>query len=195
MITPSEADYIIESWRALQEIRGARKPEGLASFVQRTGGVEDPDGEVIRIVGSTRVRPGLIRRAPKQATLLGLQAEPTGRSLDDWALRAWEHGFITGETRPTIDAFLEALERDISGQPVVRQDDLDALGMLEEAQQLEDDLGRIGIDATVRTEAEARAAIAQFNRWEAERGGEGEDPGCVDEGAAWAQCDQACVGA
>lgn len=194
IIQDSEIEYVVASWRSVQEIRACRKPEGLASYVQRLGGIEDPDGDVFRIVGSYRVRPGLIRKSAAKQGLFGVYLDSSGRGLDDWALRAWEQGFLHGVERPTVDAFLEALDRDINGDPVVRQSDLEALELLQAAQELEDDLGRLGIDATVRTEAGVRAAIIEFNR-AVEACGEGDDPGCAEESAAGLVCDLPGFGA
>jgi hypothetical protein len=196
MIQESEIAYIVASWRAVQEFKSFRKPERLAVYVQRLGGIEDPAGDVLNIVGTTRARPGLIRKA---ASNLGLfrpyqAAETSGRGLDDWALRAWEQGFLDGVERPTINDFLDALDRDINGTPVVRQDDLEALEACEAIADLEDDLGRIGVDATVRTEAGVRAAIDAYNRAVA---GDGEDADTGDacEGASGLGGAEACVGA
>ncbi|MDJ0894853.1 MAG: hypothetical protein QNJ92_06895 [Alphaproteobacteria bacterium] len=123
------------------------QPQRLASFLRRQGGIQDEGGEVSAIGGSARERPGLI--------------SGRGLTLDDAALRAWEEGFFTsfGDERPGIQDLLDALTEDLSGNPRVRDRDLDLLERQEAVAMLSDDLVAEGLDLTNATDAQILAAL------------------------------------
>jgi hypothetical protein len=80
----SEAD-VDALYRQAREARKANvqrnAPRRLASFLVQRGGIRDPGGDVLSILGSHRARPGLINNS-------------SGMSLDDAALFAWEAGYF-----------------------------------------------------------------------------------------------------
>src|SRR5690606_20479426 len=71
-----------------------------------------------------------------------------------------EQGFLTGDTRPEINDLLSAIDADLRGTMVVRQTDREALDDFLTAQQMEADLGRLGLDDAA-TEAELRQRLWQ----------------------------------
>ena len=136
-----EVDVIVGDWDYIRRTLAEKPPESLTSFVVRGGGVEDPGGDVLSMLGSHRARPGLVRKGPEQAGpgMAGLGERGTsGITLDDWALRAWEHGFFPDHLeRPTIDEFLDKLGDDLMSGNVVRADDLQRLDDIAAAREME----------------------------------------------------------
>ncbi len=163
-LSPDDIDSLVAMWRYVRGARAARKPESLATFVVRRGGIDDPGGDVLAMIGSHRGRPGLVRRAPDQARqMAGLGArESTGRSLDDWAMRAWDHGFFPEHLdRPTINDFLDALRDDLRTGQVVRAADRDYFENVRIADEMAEDLSDYGITPRhFRTEQAVRDHFA-----------------------------------
>jgi len=164
-----EIDEIASSWRFLREMKARRKPEGLTSFVVRMGGVEDPGGDVMSMIGRSKDRPGLIRKGPDDAgpqLPLGDAGGTRPNTLDAMALRAWENGFFPSKTeRPTINEFLDALREDVAGNPMVRGEDEAYFVDAERAGQLAEDLASRGIDpAAFRRESQLRLFLGQAPR-------------------------------
>ncbi|TXH19122.1 MAG: hypothetical protein E6R03_01030 [Hyphomicrobiaceae bacterium] len=85
------------------------KPERLCTFIVAQGGVSDRGGNVRKLIGSTRSRPGLIAHR--------------GRSLDRMAELCCEQGFIEAATER---ALLDAIDLDLTSEGVYRLCDLDA---------------------------------------------------------------------
>lgn len=163
-LSAEEIDSVVAMWRYVRDARTARKPESLATFVVRRGGVDDPGGDVLAMIGSHRGRPGLVRRAPDQAPQMGGLGtrESTGRSLDDWAMRAWDHGFFPEHLdRPTVNDFLDALRDDLRTGQVVRVADRDYFENVRIADEMAEDLTDYGITARhFRTEQAVRDHFA-----------------------------------
>lgn len=135
----SEVGAIVDQWRYVREME-AKPPQGLATWIRSTGGLQDQGGEVSYLVGSKR-NP-MIRR--------------NGATLDDAALRAYDQGFF--DERPTIREFLDALHDDMSGNVRVRRQDENLLDDWRAAQEMRTDLDRLGV-AGMRSEDEIRAAF------------------------------------
>lgn len=108
-----------------------QKPETLATFMRRMGGIQEARGE-LRAFTDKGGAGGLVRK--------------DGMTLDDAALRAWEEGFIPGMERPDINEFLDALRSDYDGGMVVRVDDMPTLERWEAAEELRGELARYGVD-------------------------------------------------
>lgn len=104
-----------------------QEPLRLASYLAREGGVQESGGE-LRFIGA-RDRPGLINR--------------NGISLDEAALKAWEAGFLPGAERPDINALIDALDRDLKGQPVYRAGDEHAAALHQEAIERNTEIDRL----------------------------------------------------
>ena len=83
------------------------EPRRLASFLISQGGLQDPGGDVLSMMGGYRGRPGLVAA--------------NGRTLDDAALNAWQAGYFPehAEQRPTINELLEKIDEDLRGNPQV----------------------------------------------------------------------------
>jgi hypothetical protein len=144
-----EIEEIADAWQFAKEMRGRRKPESLARFVIREGGVEDPGGDILSMVGRKKDRPGLIRKGPQdegpELALGGPRGERTN-TLDAMALRAWENGFFADKTeRPTINEFLDALRDDLVDGKVVRTEDQGYFDDLAKAEAAERDIEKYGL--------------------------------------------------
>jgi hypothetical protein len=128
-----EAEAILQQYQYVKST-SAKAPQSLADFVIKRGGLQN-QGEVRSMLGgSGRNRPGL------------LNDKNGGATLDDMAHRAWEAGFLPGESRPSINAFLEALGDDVNGvRRVVRHADESLLDDLNVADEMRVDLERLGI--------------------------------------------------
>lgn len=160
-----ERRMYLEGWRSAREpvrdgagnIVRRRQIEGLADFVRSyvsrnsRGGrrltINDPSGHLMS-VGDDRFRA---------------MSRPSGGavSIDDIALAAQDAGFVGRPTnsqtsnnpRVTVDEFVDALARDLDGDPVVRPEDYDLLDAFQHRQQYLNDLAESGLSA--RTEREA----------------------------------------
>ncbi|MBA1159339.1 LPD23 domain-containing protein [Microvirga mediterraneensis] len=104
-----DLDLLLDDLRAGREVavdREKRKALGpsLSTFLRSKGGLQDSGGELrARDVGGT-----LLAKSGK------------GMNLDDAALAAWEAGYFPefGETRPSIDDLLAALDRELGGDSI-----------------------------------------------------------------------------
>lgn len=158
-----EIDTIVGFWSYVREIEARAKPESLTSYIVRTGGLEDPNGDVLSLLGRSRDRPGLIRKSGDTSPGMFGPGESSGRTLDDWALRAWENGYFPNHTeRPTINEFLDALGDDLGGNPRVRGDDEGFFEDLAVARDMERELEEYGITPRqFRSEARLREFFGQ----------------------------------
>jgi hypothetical protein len=124
---------------------GAPKPKGvktLSQFVLEAGGLVDDAGELAHRGITNKARPGLIRKERKTA-----QSSSGGWTLDDMARHAWENGYFPESSqRPSIDAFVEALNDDFHKvRAVLKHGEQDAYRLNELVAQLEADLSRAGV--------------------------------------------------
>ena len=123
------------------------KRETLLAFLKRNGGVIDEGGD-IKSRDAIKEYPGLINKK--------------GMSLDDAALMAWEHGYFTGQERPTINDLLDAIDEGLRGHHRYN---------VEEEQTFNDaiidlatELDRIGIDYDNMTAAEIEKAVDDYEQ-------------------------------
>lgn len=140
-----ERESMMQMWRYANQ--PTSKPQTLSQFVVASGGIKDPRGDVASIVGGGGPK-GLIRNK--------------GHDLDEMARKAWDDGFfpynptndINGKSaRPSINDFLNELEKDLRGDHVVRGEHYDAMQAIADKQSMLRDLAEVGV--TARTEAEA----------------------------------------
>ncbi|MFA7504278.1 MAG: LPD23 domain-containing protein [Burkholderiaceae bacterium] len=157
-IRAEEAEAVVDTWRFVQEMRRARRPQRLVNFFVERGGIKDEGGDLRAMIGRPRDRPGLI--------------SSRGMALDDAAHLAWEEGFLTGRERPEINDLLSAIDDDLRGTMVVREADREALEAFLAAEEMEADLGRLGLE-DVRTEAELRQRLGRGDAGGAREGREG----------------------
>jgi hypothetical protein len=136
-----------EMWKSARNPPPA--PERLSEFVRRYGGLKDKGGDVKSFTGG---QSGKLVRGDK------------GKSEDDVALAAWEHGFFprgpSVGNRPTIQEFHELLERDLRGDPVVRAASMPELEARETSMKMLDDLRQMGVTATTEREARRQLGMA-----------------------------------
>lgn len=134
----AERENLMQMWRyAHQPIA---EPQSLSQWVVSYGGLKDKGGDVANIFGGMAPR-GMIRKSG-------------GQNLDDTALRAWEDGFFPDlNRRPTINEFLELLERDVRGDKVVRPEHYDAMQAISDKYQMLRDLSDVGVTARTLPEA------------------------------------------
>jgi hypothetical protein len=161
-----EIDDLASNWRFAREVRARRKPESLTAFVVRMGGIEDPGGDVLSMIGRKKDRPGLIRGGPDDQgpqLPLGSPVGERSNTLDAMALRAWENGFFADKTeRPTINEFLDAIRDDLAEGRVVRTEDQGYFEDAARAEVAERDLEARGIDAgRFRREGQLRLFLGQ----------------------------------
>lgn len=139
-----EVEAIVDMWRMVATVP-RNPPEGLVSWLVRSGGVVDAQGDIAAMLGAGNKRPGLLRK-------------PGGPQLDDVALRAWEEGFLPGEVlpdgtpgRPTINQLLDAIRDDLSaGHPaerVIRAADREAMDLWLQAGEFRRELRDMGISS------------------------------------------------
>lgn len=163
-VSDDEIDGIVGYWKYIREMEAKRKPTSLASFIVRSGGLEDPGGDVLSMIGGYKGRPGLVRKADEAAGggMFGPSGS-SGRSLDDWALRAWENGYFPGkQTRPTIEEFLDKLSDDLQTGKSVPEDDLVYFDDMQAAREMAAEMRDYGIEpGQFRSEASLRRFFGQ----------------------------------
>lgn len=133
----SDVESIVDMWRYVRETR-KKKPETLTAYLIRMGRIKDESGELTNILGG------------KSRHLISGK----GMTLDDAALVAHQDGFFTN--RPDVATLLDAIDNDVRGNHLFRDADFNAAEDWRVAQDMEADLGRLGVD-TARTEDEVRA--------------------------------------
>ncbi|MGH6815054.1 MAG: hypothetical protein ACREC6_05060, partial [Hyphomicrobiaceae bacterium] len=179
---PDGVEDVVEGWNFVRNMRSVPQPQRLASWLKAFGGVKDDGGDVLQQLGGTgRSRPGLINK--------------NGSTLDDATLRAWEAGFFDKAERPTIQDFLDLLDEDLNGKPVVRIADREIADQLAEAEGVRRHLDRLGVSGA-RTEDELRRLLSQSAGTDRSGAGgrEGADTRGPGKGAEGAADDQAPAG-
>ena len=152
-----DLDLLLDDLRAGKETAVTRERNkalgpSLSTFLRSKGGLQDSGGEL----KARDVSGGL------------KAAKGKGLNLDDAALAAWEAGYFpdAGETRPSIDDLLAALDNELAGQGVYRGGlTPDTVDLQSEYLQRLDTMGRtlseLGLDPagmsneTIRQELEA----------------------------------------
>ncbi|MBK8188994.1 MAG: hypothetical protein IPK79_00905 [Vampirovibrionales bacterium] len=133
---------------AIRSGRGLPKPpESLIGFLRKNGGLQDQGGELTARIGTRKEQVGLLN-------------DKSGMTLDDATFKAWEAGFLgVGDERPLPDALMEALRRDLGGDPVYRTADLDKVAEMQAVDDVIQALDEAGIDLGKATNDQAMAAI------------------------------------
>lgn len=125
----------------------------LIDFIKKRGGLLDEGGELSA------------RDAGKEHR--GLVRPQAGKSLDAMAELAAEAGFLPPDYSP--NALLEALDRELAGEPVRSRYEagdprLQELGTMLD--QLEEQLGMVGLDVATMTNEEIRAQLSKMERFQ-----------------------------
>ena len=123
------------------------KRETLLAFLKRNGGVIDEGGD-IKSRDAIKEYPGLINKK--------------GMSLDDAALMAWEHGYFTGQERPTINDLLDAIDEGLRGHHRYNVEEERTFN--DAIIDLATELDRIGIDYDNMTAAEIEKAVDDYEQ-------------------------------
>jgi hypothetical protein len=144
IMSEGEVVDLIGLWRYVKEEKRPKRPQGLQAFIMDTGRLKDQGGEITAMLGG------------KNRQLISEK----GSTLDDAALRAYEAGFFP--ERPSISEFLDALSRDINGEPVIRLQDAADLEAWRAFRDLETQLDQLGIaglrdETAIRDHFRARA--------------------------------------
>lgn len=145
-----------------------RKPESLCDFIAGMGGI-------------AAYSPALQRTTPEGRDLLAIDAhlwhraapfrrklihtDGKGRSMDDVALAAWEHGYFPSHrTRPDLHDLHAAIAGELAGKPVYTlEDQMQAL-------DAEIDIEREAIMAEAAGLDEAPVAVYYEKTWENRKG-------------------------
>jgi len=125
------------------------KRETLLAFLKRNGGVIDKGGD-IKSMDAIKQYPGLVSNK--------------GMTLDDAALMAWENGYFTGQERPDINEFLEAVDESLRGNH--RYNVEEERTFTDALDDLEQELDRMGIDWQNMTAAEIEKAVNEIPEME-----------------------------
>lgn len=128
-----EVNALVDSHNYVREQNAREKPESLAGYIVRNGGIVNQGKEVSHLLGGFKSRPGMINNA-------------TGTKLDDAARAAWEAGYFPDHAeRPTINEFLEKLHDDLHTGTVVRAGDEAYFDDKAVADQMAEELHDYGI--------------------------------------------------
>lgn len=125
------------------------KRESLLAFLKRKGGLKDYSGE-LKARDAQKLYPGLVSNK--------------GMNFDDAALMAWEHGYFTGQERPDINEFLEAVDESLRGNH--RYNVEEESTFTNALDDLEQELDRMGIDWKNMTAAEIEKAVNEIPEME-----------------------------
>ncbi|RFC63216.1 hypothetical protein [Mesorhizobium denitrificans] len=174
-ISPDQFDEneVVQFARRVASGERPAMPQRLSEWLRKLqrDGIYDKNGDLAAAYPELRKIPGLLRKSRK-----GTQNTKGGLGLDDVVNRAWEEGFLndaatatsdafrdTVVERPTIRAFLDALDNDLRGGAVVRVADMEAARSVDDFDQVMRAMERSGIDfEKVRfATTEAMRGIAQ----------------------------------
>ncbi len=148
-------DDVVQIVRRVRSGEKPQQPETLSRWLRRQrDGIYDPNGELASVFPELRKVPGLLRKSRK-----GKFNVKGGLGLDDIVQRAWDEGFLNDAgtvphgagrdalaERPSVRDFLDALDRDVRGDSVVRIGDVDAARAAEDFERVMDALDRAGVD-------------------------------------------------
>ena len=141
-------DQLFEQAKQARDVLKAKPPKSLIGFLRSRSikGLKDPDGELKRMdAGRER----------------GLINNKSGTDLDYAREAATEAGYLTATTedgRTTIQDLLDALDSELSGNPVYAERDLDEAFMREEAEAIEDRFSSVDVDIMSADDATLRSA-------------------------------------
>lgn len=186
----------------LRKEKAPRRPETMAEWIARQGGIVDEGGELAAMNAEMwhRGRPGRRRLVVDRASSRRPD-DVLDRSPDYWRERAAEAGFIRGDA--SLADFFDALADDLSGRPRVaaadineqlaydeflaRQRELEALGLAPAPRPVSPAVARQALDAVEAARDEVDAAALAAVRADIDSAGDYQvpSPGIAgDEGEA-----------
>jgi DNA-binding transcriptional regulator YiaG len=164
------------------------EPMRLVPYLTKIGGLRDdtytkrdasPRGRA-----EATANPSCLRSIGA-GSVRGLIKARTGRTLDDATLSAWEDGYLDGEDRPGINALLDAIARDLSGEPVYSALDDGEAASYHHASAWNDEIDQLAWqEETMKASKPVKASrkpakgpsapkpmsAAEFKAWRARRG-------------------------
>ena len=151
-IKPAKNKEDIDVFEALVNpklLRGTKKKTdkgpSLLAFLKKNGGLKDAGGD--------------LKAMDAQKQYIGLINNKSGKSIDDMALAAWEHGYFPEKTeRPTVDELQEAIRDELSGNKHYQYQEGIKSTLAEDVESLAEQFNMLGIDYRDMTADEARKA-------------------------------------
>lgn len=170
-----QLDTLVNAMRRGKAAPSDRAVSGpsLLEFVAGRGGVTDPNGDLASMGADAwhkaqPFRKRLVLPAEGSDVLPGMEAQGNANSPDATALAAWEAGYFPNHPeRPTVDDFLQAVDRELRGSPVHAsheggQSDSEAdVAIRNAAEDLRGFLENRGIDPDTASTADIRDAIKE----------------------------------
>ncbi|GGC34047.1 hypothetical protein GCM10011371_21780 [Novosphingobium marinum] len=148
-----------------------RGPVDLVTWLRTQGGIRDQGGELTAMGIGNRSRDLDFARGEQR---FGQLVRDDGMNLDDAAFRAWEAGYLPGDERPDVNAFLDAIARTHSGaERFFHPDDLAEVaqfeGMRADRISLEEQLaeGPVFNDRSVPAGEQPFPPIKAYEEWPA----------------------------
>lgn len=139
------------------------EPRTLTDFVRRQGEIRDDKGRVVQRGGIRDDRGDVAGSAGDALRGFASLLSPTGRSLDDIALAAWEEGFFPGHAeRPSVNELIDALDEEARGLATFTTDEAAAFAARNAREILNHYEGR-GVDTSLtgQTLREALSPLAR----------------------------------
>jgi len=151
-IKPAKNKEDIDVFEALVNpklLRGTKKKAdkgpSLLAFLKKNGGLKDVGGD--------------LKAMDAQKQYIGLINNKNGKSIDDMALAAWEHGYFPEKTeRPSVDELQEAIRDELSGNKHYQYQEGIKSTLAEDVESLAEQFNMLGIDYRDMTADEARKA-------------------------------------
>jgi hypothetical protein len=137
-------------------------PQTLSQFIKANGGIQDYAGELAARDITHKSLPGLVRKGKESnnPALLEMADAPSKSATDSVKERAWEAGYFPEKqdyNDITDSELYDAIAKDLKGERVYKESDMERIAMLQESSSLVDDYDRIGISADMTPEEIAQA--------------------------------------
>lgn len=153
-------DYLNRYKTAIKEYNNI-KPKSLFQFIQENGGIVDSGGELAAMGFTHKTLPSLIKKGEnyQSESLAGIKRPLNWRSSqDNITAMAWENGYFDDflnmdGARPSVNDLLELMQRELNGQKVYSNFDIEKVQAKEAAGRLIDELDDLGIDFKAIEEA------------------------------------------
>ena len=133
-----------------------KEPTRLIDFIRQQGGIQDPGGDVLAMIGARKFARGVVN--------------PNGVRQDDMALRAFDAGYFPEMTeRPDINGLLDKMGADLKGAPQYAVHDMLDADMYHHALEQNREIDRLahdhGIDPAGMTRQQFLKAVGAADTW------------------------------